>query len=86
VRVPTVHINGTSGDDLVAQVRGAGEALWSALAAMQEASPNGRDYYPQGDGALTEAGAEYADRVNRVYSVWQEYQEILEALSDSLDS
>lgn len=59
---PTVHLNGTSGDDLFRQVCEAGSALRRALAAMSEAAPNARDYYPQGDLAFRAAVREHDER------------------------
>lgn len=49
VCVPTVHLNGTAAEDLHSQLDAAVDALRDALAAMNRAHPNGRDYYPTND-------------------------------------
>ena len=49
--VPTVHLNGTSKCELMRQVMGARIALHTAIDALQQACPNGRDYYVQGPDA-----------------------------------
>lgn len=55
VVVPTVHLNGTSAKDLYEQLDGAVIVLQEGQRALAEAAPNGRDYYPQGDGAAGRA-------------------------------
>lgn len=52
---PTVHLNGTSSRDLLIQYSAARQAIEVALKALLEASPNGRDYYPQGPMAMLRA-------------------------------
>lgn len=80
--IPTIHTNGTSRDDLVDQQTTAGSALRRALECMQAAAPNGRDFYPQGDGALKLAQAEHGARIERVRSVLREVEQIAEAIAD----
>lgn len=46
MRIPTVHMNGTSPEDLLEQLVRAHQAVAGALEALDAASPNGRDYYP----------------------------------------
>jgi len=72
VRVPTIHLNGTSKEALLEQVVAAQAAVCAALHALREAWPNGRDYYPQGPGALREAEAEMNSRCARLDSVDRE--------------
>lgn len=48
---PTVNLNGTSGDELLAQVSAVLERLRSTQDAMAEASPHGRDYQHDASGA-----------------------------------
>jgi hypothetical protein len=47
VIAPTVHLNGTSGSDLESAYERAATALHDAIQALDETSPNGRDYYVQ---------------------------------------
>ena len=44
------------------------------MAALVEAAPNGRDYYPLGDAALRQAEAEHRSRADRLRSVRDELQ------------
>lgn len=82
MKVPTIHSNGTSRDELLRQVCDAGQAIRNALDKMCDAAPNGRDYYPQGDGALKEATQEHQSRVARLESVLNEYMELAEKIAD----
>lgn len=78
--VPTVHLNGTSKDQLLAQLCDAGDALRSAITALANASPNARDYYPQGNSACRLAADQHASRMQRLESVLDELTEIQCAL------
>lgn len=60
---PTIHLNGTSKDELLNQLEAVVSALDAALAAINAAAPNGRDFYPQGPEALTKAQAAFDERV-----------------------
>jgi len=70
---PTVHMNGTSKEELVQQRIEVVEAARLLYQAMQKAMPNGRDYYPQGDGVGAKAQA-----------AWVERMAMIEQLSDEL--
>ena len=67
--VPTVHLNGTSKDELLRQVRNADSWICRAMEALREAYPNGRDYYPQGPGALKQATEEHRARIDRLVDI-----------------
>ena len=58
MKIPTVHLNGTSKAELLRQVEAAAAGIRDAQRWLEAAGPNGRDYYPQGEGALREACAE----------------------------
>lgn len=47
-----------------------------ALSDLREATPNGRDYNPQGPGALREAVDEQTARVQRVRYVKDELEQL----------
>ncbi len=47
ILLPTVHLNGTSKDELVNGLRAITAGLDEALRAIQDAWPHGRDYYTQ---------------------------------------
>jgi len=78
--VPTVHLNGTSREALLEQVNTAYAAVWEALTALSAAWPNGRDYYPQGDAAYSEAVAEWDARAAKLRSVRDELRLLAEAI------
>jgi len=79
--VPTVHLNGTSREELVTQLTEASNAVRDAITAVQKASPNGRDYYPQGSGATQEALRQHANRLHNLTAVQRELVEIAEAIA-----
>jgi hypothetical protein len=82
--IPTVHLNGTKGRVLVDQLQNASEALHKALAALAEASPHGRDYYPQGESAFQTAAGAHADRLRAVQKVKDDCDAIALAIYDQL--
>ena len=47
MRIPTVHLNGTSQSELQAGVETALQAVEFAREKLRGMYPNGRDYYPQ---------------------------------------
>lgn len=81
---PTVHLNGTSGEELRRQVSEAGTAVRDALRALANAAPNARDYYPAGPDAFRAASAEHASRVARVKAVAEELYDIEIAIVDAM--
>lgn len=74
--IPTVHINGTGREALVAQQSAAYQALLQALSDMREATPHGRDYYVQQPDGLRQAQLEHDSRMQRVQAVADEYLEL----------
>jgi hypothetical protein len=70
--IPTIHLNGTSREELISQLRTAGEALLEARRALENAAPHGRDYYPQGKGAIQQAQTEHYERLRRIDDVYEE--------------
>lgn len=72
VAVPSLHLNGTGECALRQQYSDALSALSKASAALRATAPSGRDYYPQGDGALRRAEDEHEDRMERLESVRDE--------------
>lgn len=82
---PTVHLNGTSGVDLLRQVHEAAEALRAAMETLSAAAPNGRDYYPQGEQAYSQASKEHEDRMARLRAVYDELGAIYEATADAIE-
>lgn len=81
VSIPTIHLNGTSRESLVSDLLDALQALEEAERALQHTCPNGRDYYPQGPGAITEAMRQHTARMGKLYEVRQELSAIAEAIA-----
>ena len=80
--VPTVHLNGTSKDELLRQVLEADRAVNVALSRLRDATPNARDYYPQGPDAFREASNAHYLRIARLQSVREELAGIYEAVEE----
>ncbi len=72
--IPTVHLNGTSRNELLEQVRNAYTALQDAINVMCKAAPHGRDYYPQTSDAPYElARTQHYNRITKIEEVMKEY-------------
>lgn len=74
---PTIHLNGTTLRHLTMVHEKAFDAIQTALDALAECRPNGRDYYPQGPGALEKATEEAAAREEKLQAVMDELQDVL---------
>jgi len=81
IMLPTIHLNGTSLAALAEANDKAHYALLTAIAALAEAAPNGRDYYPQSPDALYKAQDEHYERITRLQSVAKELEQIGEYLA-----
>jgi hypothetical protein len=81
--VPTIHLNGTSGDALLRQIVVALTALRKAREAMCEGAPHGRDYYVQSDpDAFKKARAAHQNRLTRIEHIHDEIEKIGIAISE----
>ena len=80
--VPTIHLNGTSKKVLLEQVSTAHNCLRDAMERLVLAAPNGRDYYPQGDGAIIQAMREHEGRMSRLAEVLDELEEMCLGVED----
>lgn len=78
MRLPTIHLNGTSKTALFDGYMAAVSAVYAASEALAEAAPNARDYYPQGDGAFKQAQDEHNVRMMKLNSVLFELQQLVE--------
>ena len=76
--VPTVHTNGTSAHELRDQLQAAIEALRTAQQKLEQAAPNGRDYYPQGGTAQVSALQSHDHR-------WMQLSRMLTELEEQRD-
>lgn len=84
--IPTVHMNGTSGEQLLDQYTTAAEAVRRAIDAVCDAGPNARDYYVQGPDAGLAAQREHEARIKALKGVRDELAAILEGLQEQLDA
>lgn len=73
---PLIHLNGTSGEELVAQVAAALDAANTLLGALNAARPHGRDYYLLPDGAFGRASEQARAREAKVTEVIGELKAI----------
>ena len=80
--IPTIHMNGTSREALIEQYSVAGNTVMSAMRAMDEASPNGRDYYVQGPGAIGDAQRQHDAQVAKLREVY----DYLTLMVDTIDA
>ena len=79
--VPTIHLNGTSRQELLDGYVVALSAVCDALIAVGKSYPNGRDYYVQGPDATHKAMEEHRSRLERLKSVRDELNTIAEEIS-----
>jgi len=77
---PTIHLNGTSAEELLEQYRKVLEALREAHRAMAEAAPHGRDYYVQGTGAPSRAIHQHVDRLKAITELIEDYERLAESV------
>jgi len=82
ITAPRIHLNGSSKQDLLETNCRARQALHEALAALAQAWPHARDYYPISDHAAFDAMREHRARVNTLGVVLTELEEIAQAISD----
>ena len=80
--VPTIHLNGSSGDELFKQAYAAYEAIDIAAQKLHDAFPHGRDYYPQGDNSYPVARQEAISRIQAIENVRGELQQVLVGLTN----
>ena len=86
MKIPTIHLNGTSGDVLREQWQAAYKAVCDAITALCEATPNGRDYYVQGEEAALTAQREHNQRLFALRAVKAEIYDIVEGIDLQLDA
>lgn len=76
MQLPTIHLNGDRPETLLTQYRNAYEKLGDALKALQEVETNGRNFYPQGNDAVTTAREEHNARYLAVHAVQKDMLEL----------
>jgi hypothetical protein len=78
-------MNGSNPETLLEGLTEAYRAVDAAMRALDEAAPNGRDYYPQGPDAVQEATREHQLRAAKLRSVREELQELVVSVQDQID-
>jgi len=81
---PTVHLNGTSADELQSQHLAVMDACLALHAALAAATPNGRDYYPQGPTFINLALAAHQSCLLNVKLVREHAERMVEAIQAQL--
>jgi hypothetical protein len=76
ITIPTIHLNGSSKQFLIDQWSKTMEMLRLSMDCMRDCTPNGRDYYPQGEGVTEKARDEHADRSRKIQEVHDELMQI----------
>lgn len=74
---PTIHSNGTSKESLIDAWVSAYDKIGKARVSLKSCAPNGRDYYPQGDGALEEATRQHLARLAALDGVMDELEALI---------
>jgi len=82
MRLPTIHLNGTSRQYLHEEALAAHRALSAAVDALAAMTVHARDYYPQGADAYAEAAREHRERIERVRQVLVEVADLCCALEE----
>jgi hypothetical protein len=72
--LPTIHLNGTGAQSLADEYRAFRRTVTAAAAALEVATCNARDFYPQGGDAWEQARKDRADAYRKLAEL-QEYAE-----------
>jgi hypothetical protein len=80
LKIPTIHLNGTSKEQLFEQICNAIDGVHAAGDALAKATPNARDYYPQGPEAIYEAMRQHETRMTKLREVARELETIAQAI------
>lgn len=81
LKIPQVHLSGTTGPALIAGYLKAANAIGKAIEATGETWPHARDYYLQQDpDAQKKATTQHQDRMRRLRDVQQELQWLAEGV------
>lgn len=84
--VPTVHLNGSDPERLIAACLDASRALSEALDKMLAFDVHARDFYVQGEGAFSKARIQNEARFAAVGKVRADLLEIAEKIQEQVDA
>ena len=79
---PSVHLNGTSAEELLNGYAAAFSALSAARDKLALTAPHGRDYYVQPDDAIAAATEQHVRRMQRLTAVIHEIETLAMHVSD----
>jgi len=82
--IPTIHLNGTAGEDLKQEYYAAYKAIDAAIDALQTATFNGRDFYPQGSHAYSQARTERDATFEKLCQAHSYVEDMLSGICDQL--
>ena len=80
--VPTIHRNGDTAQELLAQITNAGKAIREAQKALQLACPNARNYYTMIPPNYPQAVREHEARLTKLHTIYAELVEIANSIQD----
>jgi hypothetical protein len=86
MQFPTIHLNGTGADTLLAEYERALDALDDAYEAVSQITVHARDYYVQGNDAFRHAHDEQTARLRALDLVRYEITETIQHLRDQMDA
>lgn len=81
---PTLHLNGTSKNDLRDEYANAYAAIDKAIGALAAATLNGRDYYPQAEDAYYQARDERDAALDQLRRARKYAGEMLTGICDQM--
>ena len=81
---PTLHLNGTSKTDLRNGYLAAHDAIDAAIEALASAELNGRDFYPQGPDAYSQARSERDEALKQLRQARDYAGEMLAGICDQM--
>lgn len=76
--LPTIHLNGTSPEELRDQLSRADRAADAFREALMGMAPHGRDYYPQGPDAVYVAVIEHGERLAKLEQIINDINTLIE--------
>ena len=82
--LPTLHLNGTGKNNLRDGYANAYDAIDKAIEALANAELNGRDFYPQGPGAYSQARSERDAAFAQLRQAHQYVGEMLMGICDQM--
>ena len=80
---PTIHLGGDRREQLQDDACDAILAVRVAIRALEKIYPNGRNYYPQGPGAIGHAMTDYRTMIAKLESVLAEIDDLAIAICDA---